>query len=186
MFQFHHIDISLYLKGYTTVIDEKHRLYPIMKSRKIKYEKWHKDNIGGEISFDITDGTHNHIVIAVPESSDKNKFIKDKDGKSLLTENFGEQELYDQFPKDENGKPDFEADLSENEATKLYDKMFYEKIVKNSTIEKRQNPSLIFYYFYRQLQNQYNKVLDIRRNGCWAFLTSVAQSTLGTRVSSLT
>lgn len=67
-----------YLKGYTTIIDKGHPLYDALKARKDKYNAYHKAKFGVEPSVDLNDGTFNHLVIAVPQSSDKSNFMKKK------------------------------------------------------------------------------------------------------------
>lgn len=67
-----------YLKGYTTVISKGHPLYDALKARKDKYNTYHKAKFGTDPSMDLNDGTFNHLAIAVPQSSDKSNFMKEK------------------------------------------------------------------------------------------------------------
>ena len=69
---------AAYLKGYTTIIDQNHPLYGAMKSRKDKYNAYHKKKYGVDPSMDLSDGSFNHMVIAIPQSSDKSNFYPEK------------------------------------------------------------------------------------------------------------
>lgn len=74
---------TAYLKGYTTIIDDKHPLYKAMKERKDKYNKYHQEKYGAEVSQDLTDGSPNHMVIAMSVSSDKSNFFEGLDTDQL-------------------------------------------------------------------------------------------------------
>jgi len=67
-----------YLKGYTTIVDENHWAYPMMKARMDKYNQWHEKQYGQLPSDNYNDGTPNHLIIAMPQSSDKSNFAKQK------------------------------------------------------------------------------------------------------------
>lgn len=67
---------TAYLKGYTTIVGKNHPLYASMKARKDKYNEWHKKEFGGDPSLDLSDGSFNHMVIAMPLSSDKSNFME--------------------------------------------------------------------------------------------------------------
>lgn len=112
---------TAYLKGYTTIINETHPLYKIMKARKDKWvQKFKDENDGASPSDDLSDGTPNHIVIAVPQSSDKSNFSPDK---------FIQEDADGNMSYTEKGQMFTEAALSENieEAMKYYDNLYYDK-----------------------------------------------------------
>ena len=69
---------AAYLKGYTTIIKEGHPMYKSMKIRKDKYNAYHKEKFGVDPSLDLSDGSFNHMVIAIPQSSDKTNFSPEK------------------------------------------------------------------------------------------------------------
>lgn len=98
---------TAYLKGYTTIVDETHPLYKLLKARSNKYKEWHQKTFGEEPSKDLSDGTFNHIPIAVPESSDKSNFIPE----SFKEKNFSEQALNENI----------------DDAMKYYDELYYDK-----------------------------------------------------------
>lgn len=110
---------SAYLKGYTTIIDESHPLYKVMKSRKDKYNKWHKEKYGVEPSEMLNDNSPNHMVIAIPASSDKSNFnpsqyTTKKDGQLEYTED-------GLLMNPESLNQNFDA------ATKQQDDLYYDK-----------------------------------------------------------
>ena len=115
-----------FLKGYTTVAGKGHPLYELLTAREAKYDKYHNDLFGKDPSDYLNDGSFNHLVIAVPQSSDKgsfypNKFVNDNDGVLSYNESSETNPI--------NGA-DFTMDaLSKNfeVAMKHYDKMFYDK-----------------------------------------------------------
>lgn len=111
---------TAYLKGYTTIVDESHPLYKLMKARKDKYLKYHKEKFGTDPSQDLSDGTPNHIVIAVPQSSDKSNFSPNKFTSSDENGNMVYTEVGQKFT---------EQALSENieDAMKYYDNLHYTK-----------------------------------------------------------
>lgn len=111
---------TAYLKGYTTIVDETHPLYKIMRARKDKYLAYHEKTFGTKPSMDLSDGTFNHVVIAVPQSSDKSNFSPDK---FTSTNENGNLEYT------EKGQKFTEQALSENidEAMKYYDDLYYDK-----------------------------------------------------------
>ena len=69
---------TAYLKGYTTIIDETHPLHKVLKAREDKYNAYHKEKYGAEPSLDLSDGSFNHIAIAIPQSSDKSNFFEEQ------------------------------------------------------------------------------------------------------------
>ena len=115
---------TAYLKGYTTIVDETHPLYKLMRARKDKYLAYHEKTYGGKPSQDLSDGTHNHIVIAIPQSSDKSNFSPNKFTEKVKDENGNMILKYT-----EEGLKYTEQALAENinEAMKHYDKLYYSK-----------------------------------------------------------
>lgn len=97
---------TAYLKGYTTIVGKNHPLYASMKARKDKYNAWHKEKFGTEPSMDLNDGTHNHMVIAMPKSSDKSNFFTPPKG---FNETFTEDAIAE----------------NNEELMKLQDKLYY-------------------------------------------------------------
>jgi hypothetical protein len=122
---------AAYLKGYTTIIKEGHPLHAAMKLRKEKYNAYHLEKFGVEPSDDLSDGSHNHMVIAIPQSSDKNgffptQFLEDKkgdDGKALKDEN---GEVIQQYTADgELMTPEYLKDDPEH-VNAAQDKYYYD------------------------------------------------------------
>ena len=129
---------AAYLKGYTTIVDKTHPLYKIMKARKDKYNTWHLKKHGVDPSSNYTDQTPNHILIAIPQSSDKTGFFqneftpeefikkrKDENGKVIKNDVTGQSEI----EYTEQGALFTEQALSENidDVMKIYDKLYYDK-----------------------------------------------------------
>ena len=116
-----------FLKGYTTIAKKGHPLYEVLTAREAKYDKYHNDLFGEDPSNYLNDGSFNHLVIAVPQSSDKgsfypNKFINESEDGTLSYNESSEANSI-------NGA-EFTMDaLSKNfdGAMKHYDKMFYDK-----------------------------------------------------------
>ena len=115
---------TAYLKGYTSIVGKNHPLYKLMRARKDKYLAFYEKEHGGAPSRLLNDGSPNHIVIAVPQSSDKSnfspvKFTRDVDenGNSIPLEYTPEGAKYT------------EEALSQNidEAMKHYDNLYYSK-----------------------------------------------------------
>ncbi len=65
---------TAYLKGYTTIVKKGHPLFEAMNQRKLKYLQYHGEKFGVKPSQDLSDGSFNHMVIAIPQSSDKSNF----------------------------------------------------------------------------------------------------------------
>ena len=65
---------TAYLKGYTTIISKEHPLFNMLTAMEDKYDAYHEKKHGGKPSIDLSDGSFNHIAIAIPQSSDKSNF----------------------------------------------------------------------------------------------------------------
>jgi hypothetical protein len=108
-----------YLKGYTNIVVKGDPMHRILTERENKYKEWHNNKYGKEPSNDYTDGTPNHIAIAVPESSDKNNFYPEK---------FIEESKDGTLTHSEAGSrlTPSALNLDTKGANAYYDKMFYD------------------------------------------------------------
>lgn len=73
---------AAYIKGYTTIIEEGHPMYQTLRDRKNKYNAHHVLKHGDKPSDDLTDGTHNHMAIAISMGADKTNLFPKKSEKN--------------------------------------------------------------------------------------------------------